>query len=152
MLYKYLFSILYGHLNLNQNSFEFGRLPVKPTGKPAKPAGKPAKPAGKPVQPTGIPVRTGWTAKFEFHRFRPVTGQTRPVYRYRSPAVWPDRSEIKTLVGIGRWSPSDGSREYALKMLICPLWCSADGKLPMKSRKEKRIRTLRKSWWFGCSI
>ena len=22
----------------------------------------------------------------------------------------------------------------------------------MKSRKEKRIRTLRKSWWFGCNI
>jgi hypothetical protein len=27
-------------------------------------------------------------------------------------------------------------------MLICPLWCSADGELPMKSREEKRIRTL----------
>jgi hypothetical protein len=24
--------------------------------------------------------------------------------------------------------------------------------LPMKSRKERRIRTLRKSWWFGCNI
>ena len=86
MLYKHLFSILCGHLNLNPKKFEFDRLPVKPTGKPVKPA--------------GIPVRTGCTAKFEFkfefHRFRPVTGQTGPVYRYRSPAVWPDRSEIKT--------------------------------------------------------
>jgi len=45
-------------------------------------------------------------------------------------------------VGIGRWSSSDGPGEYALKMLICPLWCSADGELPMKSREEKRIRTL----------
>ena len=34
MLYKYLFSILCGHLNLNQKrkKFEFDRLPVKPTG------------------------------------------------------------------------------------------------------------------------
>jgi hypothetical protein len=68
MLYKHLFSILCGHLNLNQKrkKFEFGRLPVKPTGKPVKPA-------GKPVQPTGKPVRTDCTAafefKFEFDRF-----------------------------------------------------------------------------------
>ena len=39
-------------------------------------------------------------------------------------------------------SPSDGSIEYSAKMLISPLWCSADGELPMKSRKKKRIRTL----------
>ena len=34
MLYKYSFSILCGHLNLNQKrkKFEFGGLPVKPTG------------------------------------------------------------------------------------------------------------------------
>jgi len=34
MLYKHLFSILCGHLNLNQKrkKFEFDRLPVKPTG------------------------------------------------------------------------------------------------------------------------
>ena len=34
MLYKYLFSILCGHLNLNQKrkKIEFGRLPIKPTG------------------------------------------------------------------------------------------------------------------------
>ena len=41
--------------------------------------------------------------KFEFHRFQPVTGQTGPVYRYRSPAVWSVRSEIKTLVAGGGW-------------------------------------------------
>ena len=41
-------------------------------------------------------------------------------------------------------SPSDGPGEYSAKMLISPLWCSADGELPMKSRKERRIRTLRK--------
>ena len=39
-------------------------------------------------------------------------------------------------------SPSDGPGEYSAKMLISPLWCSADGELPMKSREEKRIRTL----------
>jgi len=42
-------------------------------------------------------------------------------------------------------SPSDGPEEYAAKMMICPFWCSAVVELPMKSRKEKRIRTLRKS-------
>ena len=35
-------------------------------------------------------------------------------------------------------SPSDGPGEYFAKTLICPLWCSADGELPMKSREEKR--------------
>ena len=47
-------------------------------------------------------------------------------------------TELKSADG----SPSDRSEEYASKMLICPLWCSADGELPKKSRKEKRIRTL----------
>ena len=84
MLYKHLFSILCGHLNLNkkEKNNKFDRLPVKPTGKPVKPAGK--------------PVQTDYTAafefKFEFDRFRPVSGQTRPVYRNRTPSVWPDRS------------------------------------------------------------
>ena len=32
--------------------------------------------------------------KFEIHRYRPVSGQTGPVYRYRTPAVWP---VIKTM-------------------------------------------------------
>jgi hypothetical protein len=41
--------------------------------------------------------------------------------------------------------PSDGPEEYSAKMLIRQLWYSADGELPMKSRKERRIRTLRKS-------
>jgi len=42
MLYKYLFSIVCGHLNLNQKrkKIEFGRLLVKPISKPVKPAGK----------------------------------------------------------------------------------------------------------------
>ena len=80
MLYKYLFSILCGHLNLNQKrkKIEFGRLPVKPTGKPA----------GKPV---GIPVKTVYTCDFEFgfefDQFPPVFGQTGPVNRYRRAAV-----------------------------------------------------------------
>jgi len=96
MLYKHLFSILCGHLNLNQKrkKIEFGRLPVKPTGIPVKPA--------------SIPVRTGCNAKFEFkfefHRYRPVSDQTGPVYRYRTAPVWPDRSESKTL---GRWHDMD---------------------------------------------
>src|SRR6185295_2090744 len=86
MLYKHSFSILCGHLNLNQKrkKIEFGQLPVKPTGKRIKPA--------------GIPVRTGCTTKFEFHRYRPVSGQTGPVYRYRTAPVWPDRSVSKTLL------------------------------------------------------
>ena len=97
MLYKHSFSILCGHLNLNQKrkKIEFGRLPVKPTDKPIKPA-------CKPVKPTGIPVRTVRTAnfefKFDFDRYRPVSGQTGPVYRYRTQPVWPDRSVIETLV------------------------------------------------------
>ena len=47
-------------------------------------------------------------------------------------------TELKSADG----SPSDRPEEYASKMLIRPLWCSADGELPMKSRKEKRVRTL----------
>ena len=75
MLYKYLFSILCGHLNLNKKNWiwpvtsQTDRLPVKPTD--------------KPVQPAGKPVRTDCTVafefKFEFDRFRPVSGQTGPV-------------------------------------------------------------------------
>ena len=42
-------------------------------------------------------------------------------------------------------SPSDGPGEYSVKMLISLLWCSADEELPMKSREEERIRTLRES-------
>ena len=90
MLYKHLFSILCGHLNLNQKrkKIEFDRLPIKPTGKP---------------------VRTVCTAafefKFDFDRFGPVSGQTGPVYRYRTPPVWPDRSVALTLVerGFAAW-------------------------------------------------
>ena len=57
------------------------------------------------------------------------------------------RNQKMHSVGIGRWSPFDGPGEYCAKMLIYPFWCSADGKLPMKSRKEKRIQTIRESWW-----
>ena len=81
MLYKHLFSILCGHLNLNKKKIEFGRLPVKPAGKP---------------------VRTVCTADFEFKfdldRYRPVSGQTGPVYRYRTRPDWPDRSVRETLI------------------------------------------------------
>jgi len=58
-----------------------------------------------------------------------------------------DLEETKRCTGLesADGSPSDGPGEYSAKMLICPHWCSADGELPMKSRKEKRIQTLRKS-------
>ena len=58
MLYKHLFSILCGYLNLNQKrkKIEFDWLPVKPAGIPVKPAGIPVKPAGIPVKPAGKPV------------------------------------------------------------------------------------------------
>ena len=56
-----------------------------------------------------------------------------------------ERNQKMHSIEIGRWSPSDGPEEYASKMLTRPLWYSADGELPMKSRKEKRIWTLRES-------
>ena len=58
-----------------------------------------------------------------------------------------DLEETKRCTGLesADGSPSDGPGENSAKMLISPLWYSADGELPMKSRKEKRIRTLRKS-------
>ena len=95
MLYKHSFSILCGHLNLNKKrkKIKFDRLPVKP--------------AGKPVKPVGIPVRTGWTAKFEFkfefHRYWLVSGQTGPVYQYRTAPVWPDPSITLTLRATQLW-------------------------------------------------
>ena len=101
MLYKHSFSVLCGHLNLNQKKkkIEFGRLPVKPTGKPVKLA--------------GIPVRTSCTAKFEFkfefHRYRSVYGQTEPVYWYRTALVWPHRSVSKTLRGRGTTAAQAGT-------------------------------------------
>ena len=76
-------------MNLNQKKkkIEFGRLTVKP--------------AGKPVKPTRIPVGTVCTAnfefKFDFDQYRPVSGQTGPIYRYRTRPVWPDRSVRETL-------------------------------------------------------
>jgi len=42
-------------------------------------------------------------------------------------------------------SPSDGLEEYYAKMLICLFWRLADEELPMKSKKEERIRILRGS-------
>ena len=71
MLYKHSFSILCEHLNLNKKRkiFEFSELPVKLAG---------------------IPVRTVCTKdfkfKFDFDRFEPVSGQTGPIYRYRTPS------------------------------------------------------------------
>ena len=44
---------------------------------------------------TGITV--GFEFKFEFDRFLPVTGQTGPVSRNRTPAVRSKRSDKKTL-------------------------------------------------------
>ena len=85
MLYKHLFSILCGHLNLNQKrkKIEFDRLPVKP------------------AKPTGKPVRTDWTCDFEFDFefdwFLPVSGQIGPVNHYRTAPVWSDRSVYLTL-------------------------------------------------------
>ena len=58
-----------------------------------------------------------------------------------------DSKETKrcTELGSADGSPSNEPGEYFAKMLISPLWYSADEKLPIKSRKEKRIRALRKS-------
>jgi len=85
-----------------------------------KPAGIPAKPAGIPVYPAGIPVGTATTVKFEFKftfdRFRPVTGLTGPVNRYRSPAVRPVRSGLETLTqvraGSKIWRALERIRSY----------------------------------------
>ena len=51
MLYKHLFSILCGHLNLNQKrkKIEFSGLPVKPTVKLVKPADTPVNRSNRPV-------------------------------------------------------------------------------------------------------
>ena len=49
--------------------------------------------------------------KFEFHRYRPVSVQTGPVYRYRTAPVWPDRSVSKTLDTTGLAS-GGGSRSW----------------------------------------
>ena len=58
-----------------------------------------------------------------------------------------DLEETKRCTGLelADGSPSNGLGEYSAKMLISPLWYSVDGELPMKSRKEERIRTLRGS-------
>ena len=58
-----------------------------------------------------------------------------------------DLEETKRCIGLesADGSPSAGPGEYSAKMLIYLLWSSADEELPMKSRKEKRIRTLRES-------
>ena len=108
MLYKHLFSILCRHLNLNRKrkKIEFDRLPAKPAG---------------------IPVRTGWTGKFEFKfefvRFRPVTGQTGPVYRNRKPAVTGHRSDFKTLVGRGPAEAKIEHLNWLSSFVLC--WCWA---------------------------
>ena len=99
MLYKHSFSILCGHLNLNQKrkKIEFSRLPVKPTG---------------------IPVRTGCTAKFEFkfefHRYRPVSGQTEPV---SDPAVMGATKQGASGMGAEPNSPEPGAAAGPRKYL-----------------------------------
>src|SRR6185312_6876223 len=93
----------------------------KPAGKPVKPVGKPVKPAGKPVarellnsnrsnrpvnrsnrpvnrsEPVARENLNLFEFGFEFNRFPPVTGQTGPVNRNRSPAVTGNRLGNKTL-------------------------------------------------------
>ena len=48
------------------------------------------------------------------------------------------------IVGIGRWSPSDGPGEYSAKMLIRQLWCSADGKVADEVKEgEKDLDSMK---------
>ena len=72
MLYKHLFSILCGHLNLNQIFLNLAGYQ-----------------SNRPVN--RLPVGTVYTCdfefKFKFDRFSPVFGQTGPVNRYRRAAV-----------------------------------------------------------------
>ena len=51
-----------------------------------------------------------------------------------------DSKETKrcTELGSADGSPSDGPGEYSAKMLISPLWYSADEELPMKSGKRRK--------------
>ena len=55
-----------------------------------------------------------------------------------------DLKETKRCTGLesADRSLSNEPEEYAVKMLICLFWCSVDGELPMKSKKEKRIQTI----------
>ena len=72
---------------------------------PSHIAGIPAKPASKSARPVyrSVPFERQDlnSNKFKrgFVRFRPVTGLTGPVNRYRSPAVRPVRSGMETLGG-----------------------------------------------------
>ena len=86
MLYKHLFSILCGHLNLNQKRKKNWIWPVI------------SQTDRLPVKPAGKPVGTDWTCDFEFDRFPPVSGQTGLVNRYRRATIWPDRSGLLTLL------------------------------------------------------
>ena len=117
MLYKHLFSILCGHLNLNQKrkKFEFDRLPVKP--------------AGKPVKPTGKPFGTGRTCDFEFDfefdRFPPVSTGFRS---NRSGKPLPDRTGL---------TGQDG--------LLNPLDAASDSISSRVRPASEHIRTLKPS-------
>ena len=109
-----------------------GRFTIKT--RTAENTGIPAKPAGIPDYPTGLPLRTGITAEFEFKkpfaRFRPVSGLTGPVNRYRSPAVRPVRSGMETLLGVpscpaATWTePWRGPSAPAVSMeFLVMIWC-----------------------------
>ena len=95
MLYKYLFSILCGHLNLNQK-----RKKLNLTGYQAnRPVYRPNRPVYRSNR--SVPKCAG---QFEFalgfDRFLPVTGQTGLVNRNRRTAVTANQSYILTLLVI----------------------------------------------------
>ena len=75
--------------------------------------------------------------KFEFDRYQPVSGQTGPVYRYRTPAVWPVRSVNETLATTRRtfcvWTISALTAVSNFKRLL--RWKL--GIIILKKKKEK---------------
>ena len=67
---------------------------------------------------------------------------------------WPIQKKSKDAHS---WDRPMGVRPMDQRNMPWRCWSAGSGirpieKLPMKSRKEKRIRTRRKSWWFGCNI
>ena len=81
MLYKYLFSILCGHLNLNKKKLNLtGYQSNRPVYRPNRPVFRSNR---------SVPKCAG---RFEFalgfNRFLSVSDETGPVYRNRSAPVW----------------------------------------------------------------
>ena len=102
-------------------------IPVQPAGLPVR-AAPPTSPVYRPNRPVNRPGRPVYRSvpferrdlnsnKFKrgFVRFRPVTGLTGPVNRYRSPAVKPVRSGMETLAVM-----SGREREEAACLPACP--------------------------------